>query len=76
MGTHTVTSECDRCGSESFLIEDTQFDSTEEHCLNGECGYYYHTNLPNVEDNEGYDSPEGVREFMNVIGICDDDLQD
>ena len=40
MGTHTSDSVCKMCGSESLLIENTEFDSIKEYYRNGECRYY------------------------------------
>ena len=42
MGTSSdMNSECEICGGQSFLVEDSHYDSTEEHCLNENCRYYY-----------------------------------
>ena len=70
MGTHTSESNCEICGSESWLCEDTHYDSTEEHCLNENCRYYYvdsgtlKEEDPNAFDGTGFNTPEEFKEFL------------
>ena len=40
MGTHTSESECEKCGGKSWVVEDTRYKSTEQHCLNENCRHY------------------------------------
>ena len=40
MGTSSGESNCEICGGKSFLVEDTHYNSTEEHCLNENCRHY------------------------------------
>ena len=40
MGTHNSESNCEICGGRSHLVEDSRYDSREEHCLNENCRHY------------------------------------
>ena len=74
MGTHTSYSECEVCGGESWLVEDTHYDSTEEHCLNDKCRFYYVNSgklkyeNPNCFDGVGVETPEGWKNMLENIG--------
>ena len=74
MGTHTSFSNCEKCGGESWLCEDTRYDSTEEHCLNENCRYYYvdsgtlKEENPNAFDGVGFDTPEDWIEMLDRFG--------
>ena len=73
MGTHTSFSNCEKCGGESWLCEDTHYDSTEEHCLNENCRYYYvdsgtlKEENPNAFDGVGFDTPEDWKDMLEHI---------
>ena len=72
MGTHTSHSKCEVCGGESWLIEDTHYDSTEEHCLNEKCGYYFVDSgtIPDecvVINGSGFRTPEEFKEFLEEM---------
>ena len=41
MGTSSGESNCEICGGKSFLVEDTRYDSSEEHCLNENCNLVF-----------------------------------
>ena len=74
MGTHTSFSNCEKCGGESWLCEDTHYDSTEEHCLNDKCRFYYVNSgklkyeNPNSFDGVGFDTPEDWKDMLEHIG--------
>ena len=46
MGTHNSESNCEICGGRSHLVEDSRYDSREEHCLNAVS--YTHLTLPTI----------------------------
>ena len=58
MGTHTTESNCEICDGRTILIEDTHYDSSEEHCLNENCRHY------NVDSGTMKD--EGIDAFGGV----------
>ena len=70
MGTHNSFSECEVCGGGSWLVEDTHYDSTEEHCLNDKCRFYNVNSgklkyeNPNSFDGTGFNTPEEFKEFL------------
>jgi hypothetical protein len=37
---YSMHSECEMCRGQSYLVEDTQYESREEHCLNDKCRHY------------------------------------
>ena len=75
MGTSSdMNSECEICGGQSFLVEDSHYDSTEEHCLNEKCRFY------NVDsgtlkdecpehtfDGSGFRTPDEFKEFLEEM---------
>ena len=72
MGTHTSYNECRMCGGTSFLIEDTHYDSTEEHCLNEKCGYYFVDSgtIPDESvmiNGSGFRTPDEFKEFLDEM---------
>jgi len=72
--TSSGESECEICGGKSFLVEDTQYNSTEEHCLNEKCRYYnvdagtLIKENPNAFQGVGEDTPEGWLTMLKYIG--------
>ena len=41
MGTrYSMDRDCEVCRGQSFLVEDTHYESREEHCLNDKCRHY------------------------------------
>ena len=76
MGTSSdMNSECEICGGQSFLVEDSHYDSIEEHCLNEKCRFY------NVDsgtlkdecpehtfDGSGFRTPDEFKEFIEDMG--------
>jgi len=72
MGTHTSYNECRMCGGTSFLIEDTHYDSTEKHCLNEKCGYYFVDSgtIPDESvmiNGSGFRTPDEFKEFLDEM---------
>ena len=74
MGTSSGESNCEICGGKSFLVEDTRYDSSEEHCLNENCRHYnvdsgsLKKENPNCFDGVGVETPEGWKNMLEHIG--------
>tara|TARA_E500000331_G_C16706286_1_gene476124 strand:+ start:119 stop:421 length:303 start_codon:yes stop_codon:yes gene_type:complete len=74
MGTHNSESNCEICGGRSHLLEDTRFDSREEHCLNENCRHYnvdsgtLKYEWEDAFDGVGFDTPEGWKDMLEHIG--------
>ena len=73
MGTSSGESNCEICGGKSFLVEDTHYNSTEEHCLNENCRHYnvdsgsLKKENPNCFDGVGVETPEGWKNMLEHI---------
>ena len=59
MGTHTSACNCKICGSETILIENTQYYNSEEHCSNEDCRWYC-IDRGNLPKEHTFISGEGV----------------
>jgi len=74
MGTHTTESNCEICDGRTILIEDTHYDSSEEHCLNENCRHY-NVDSGTMKDEGidafggvGFDTPEGWKDMLECFG--------
>ena len=64
MGTrYSMDRECEMCGGQSFLVEDTHYESREEHCLNDKCRHY------NIEMGIGVKTLEQFQEFLEDMKL-------
>ena len=74
MGTNTTESECEKCGGVSWFMVDSEYDLTEEHCLNEKCRYYFvdagtlKEENPDAVDGSGIGTPEGWLDALEVAG--------
>ena len=82
MSTQTNISNCEICGDKSWLVEDTRYDSTEEHCLNDKCRFYHVDSgtlkyenpdssgvNPHAFDGNGVHTLEGWKHTLECFGF-------